>query len=129
MDREVIATDKAAAAVGPYSQGVKSGGFTFTVGQIVLDPRTDKLIEGDITLQTRRAMDNIRRILEAGGSLLSHVLETAVFLANISDFGEFNTAYAEFFTKVPSPARLTVGVGEISLGALMEIEAIAIVPQ
>lgn len=127
MEREIIATDKAPAAVGPYSQGVKWGGFIFTAGQIALDAGTGKLIEGDITVQTRQVMDNIKRILEAGGSSLNHVVKTTVFLANLSRFAEFNKAYAEFFTEVAPPARVTVGVSEIPLGALIMIGAIAIV--
>jgi len=126
MEREIITTWKAPAAIGPYSQAVKTGGFVFTAGQIALDPATGKLVEGDITAQTRRVLENIAAILEAAGSALSCVVKTTVFLRRLEDFKAFNAAYSEFFPVNP-PARLTIGAGDIPLGALVEIDATAVV--
>jgi 2-iminobutanoate/2-iminopropanoate deaminase len=107
---------------------VRAGDFVFVAGQLALDPETGKLIGDDIISQTRHTMRNIAAVLEAANSSLDLVVKTTVFLRDIGDFKAFNAAYAEFFPENP-PARLTVGAGDIFLGALVEIEAIALVKE
>ena len=125
MERRIIHTDNAPKAIGPYSQAVRTGEFIFTAGQIPLDPATMKLVEGDITIQTRRALTNLSNVLEAAGSSLSRVLKTTVFLADFGDFAAMNAVYAEFFGEQP-PARSTIQAAKLPAGALVEIEAVAI---
>ncbi len=125
MDKHKIHTDKAPQAVGPYSQGIAAGDFIFCAGQAALDPATMKLVEGDIQAQTRRVLENLRAVLEAGGSDLDHVVKTIVFLTDMANFKAMNEVYATYFTGTP-PARSTVGVKELPLGAIVEIELIAI---
>jgi 2-iminobutanoate/2-iminopropanoate deaminase len=125
MERRIIHTENAPKAVGPYSQAVRTGEFIFCAGQIPLDPATMKLVEGDITVQTRRVLTNLSNVLEAAGSSLSRVLKTTVFLADLNDFQAMNAVYAEFFGAQP-PARSTIQAGRLPAGALVEIEAIAI---
>ena len=125
MKRQVIATDAAPKAIGPYSQAVWAGELLFCAGQIPLDPATMKLVEGDITVQTRRALTNLSSVLEAAGSSLSRVLKTTVFLSDFNDFQAMNAVYAEFFGAHP-PARSTIQAARLPAGALVEIEAIAI---
>ena len=126
MKREVIATRKAPGAVGPYSQAIRLGDFVFTAGQLAFDPATGKLVEGGIEEQTRQVLRNIAAVLEAAGSSLARVVKTTVFLKDMGDFKAMNEVYAEFFANEP-PARSTVAV-DLALGALVEIDAIAIVP-
>jgi 2-iminobutanoate/2-iminopropanoate deaminase len=126
MKREIIATEKAPAAVGPYSQAVRIGDFIYTAGQIALDPASGRLVEGGIKEQTRRALQNLATILEAAGSSLSQVVKTTVFLQDIAHFAEMNGVYAEFFPGDP-PARSAVQVAALPLGALVEIESVAAV--
>ncbi len=126
MKREVIATEKAPAAVGPYSQAIRVGDFVFTAGQLAIDPATGKLAEGGIEEQTRQVLRNIAAVLEAAGSSLDKVVKTTVFLKDMSDFKAMNQVYGEFFAGEP-PARLTVEVADLALGALLEIDAIAVV--
>ncbi len=125
-ERLVVATDRAPAAVGPYSQAIRVDHTVFTAGQIGLDPQSGQLVEGGIVAQTRQALQNLAAVLEAAGSSLQHVVKTTVFLANMDDFPEMNRVYAEFFPEAP-PARSTVEVSRLPLGALVEIEAIALV--
>lgn len=125
MERRIIHTDKAPKAIGPYSQAIRSGEFIFCAGQIPLDPATMKLVEGDITVQTRRVLTNLSNVLEAAGSSLSRVVKTTVFLADFNDFAAMNAVYAEFFGEQP-PARSTIQAGRLPAGALVEIEAIAV---
>lgn len=127
MSRQVIATAKAPAAVGPYSQAIKANGFVFTAGQLGLDPATGKLVEGDVTDQARQALKNLQAILEAAGSSLEQVVKVTVFLKDINDFKRVNEVYAEFFKASP-PARSAVQVAALPLGALVEIEAVAVAP-
>ncbi|MBC7242753.1 MAG: RidA family protein [Anaerolineae bacterium] len=127
MSRQVIATPKAPAAVGPYSQAIKANGFVFTAGQLGLDPATGKLVEGDVTDQARQALKNLQAILEAAGSSLEQVVKVTVFLKDINDFKRVNEVYAEFFTTQP-PARSAVQVAALPLGGLVEIEAVAVAP-
>lgn len=126
MKREVIATKEAPAAVGPYSQAIRVGDWVFTAGQLAIDPATGKFIGGEIEVQTRQVLKNIAAVLDAAGSSLDKVIKTTVFLKDIGDFKAMNQVYAEFFTHEP-PARSTVEVANLPLGALVEIEAIAIV--
>ncbi len=125
MERQVIHTDHAPKAIGPYSQALRSGDIIFTAGQIPLDPATMKLVEGDITVQTRQVLNNLKHVLEAAGSGLGGVLKTTVFLANFDDFQAMNAVYAEFFGEQP-PARSTIQAARLPAGALVEIEAVAI---
>ena len=125
MKREVISTDKAPAAVGPYSQAVRAGDFVFAAGQVAIDPAAGKLIGGDVAAQTRQALTNLSAVLAAAGSSLDRVVKTTVFLKDIGDFKAMNAVYAEFFPSDP-PARSTIEVAALPLGALVEIEAIAV---
>jgi len=126
MKRKIIHTDKAPAAVGPYSQAVKSKRMIFTAGQIPLDPATGKLVEGGIEEQTRQALANLKAVLKAAGSGMNAVMKTTVFLLDMGEFAAMNAVYAEFFPKNP-PARSAVQVAALPLGARVEIEAIALV--
>ncbi|MBC7249437.1 MAG: RidA family protein [Anaerolineae bacterium] len=126
MSREVISTPKAPAAVGPYSQAIRVDNLVFTAGQVAIDPQQGKLIEGDVAAQTRQVLTNLSAVLEAAGSSLSQVLKTTVFLKDIHDFAAMNAVYAEFFPQNP-PARSAVQVAALPLGALVEIEAVALV--
>jgi 2-iminobutanoate/2-iminopropanoate deaminase len=125
VDRQIVATEEAPAAVGPYSQAVCAGGFVFTAGQIGLDPATGKLVGDDVASQTRRALENLEAILEAAGSCLCHAIKTTVYLADIADFGAMNAVYAEFFPEEAPPARATLQAAALPLGARVEIEVVA----
>lgn len=125
MPKQVISTDNAPAAVGAYSQGIIANGFVFTAGQIPLIPGTSDLRDGGIQAQTRQSLNNVKGVLEAAGSGMDKVVKTTVFLADINDFAEFNAVYSEFFPENP-PARSTVGAGGLPVGALVEIEALAL---
>ena len=125
MPKQVISTDKAPAAVGAYSQGIIANGFVFTAGQIPLIPGTSSLREGGIQAQTRQSLNNVKGVLEAAGSGMDKVVKTTVFLADINDFAAFNAVYSEFFPHDP-PARSTVQAGGLPVGALVEIEAVAL---
>jgi 2-iminobutanoate/2-iminopropanoate deaminase len=119
-----IATSHAPAAIGPYSQAVRTGKFLFGSGQIALDPATGQLIEGDVAAQTRRVMQNIAAVLDAAELTFGHVVKTTVFLTNINDFVAVNAVYGEYFPSDP-PARSTVAVAALPRGAAVEIEIIA----
>jgi 2-iminobutanoate/2-iminopropanoate deaminase len=125
LKREIIATQKAPAAIGPYSQGVQIGDLIYTAGQIPLVPGTGKLIEGGIEEQTRQVLQNLANILEAAGSSLAHVVKTTIFVTNLGDFAAINQVYGSFFAGDP-PARSTVQVAALPMGANVEIEAVAI---
>ena len=124
MEKQIIATDKAPAAIGPYSQGVRIGDLIYTAGQAGLVPGTKEFAGPDIESQTRRTLENIKAILKAGGSCMKHVLKTTVFMMDLGEFARMNAVYAEFFPEHP-PARSTVQVPAIPLGARVEIEAVA----
>jgi 2-iminobutanoate/2-iminopropanoate deaminase len=124
IKKEPIATDRAPAAVGPYSQGVKAGDFCFSAGQLGLVPGTKEFAGDDIESQTRQALENLKAVVEAGGSCLEHVVKTTVFLADMGEFARMNAVYAEFFAEKP-PARSAVQVAALPLGGRVEIEAIA----
>jgi len=127
MRREAVRTDEAPKAIGPYEQGIKVNDFLFTSGQIAIDPKTGKLIEGDIAAQTRRVLENLKAVLRAGGTSLDRVVKATVYLADMKDFQRMNEVYAEYLGEV-KPARSTVGVAKLPLGALVEIELVAQVP-
>jgi len=123
--KQAVEAKNAPAAAGPYSHAIVAGGFVFTAGQAGLDPETRTLVAGGIQEQTRQALRNIQSILEAAGSSMANVVKTTVFLANMDDFAAMNKVYAEFFPTNP-PARTTVQAARIPLGALVEIEAVAV---
>jgi len=125
MDRNIVATDKAPGAVGPYSQAVIAGDLVYTAGTLGLDPSTGELVGQDIGKQTRQALTNIKSILEAAGSSLDKTVKLSVFLTDMENFGEMNGVYAEFFPSDP-PARTTVEIGPLPKGALVEIDAVAL---
>jgi len=125
MSRDVIATTGAPAAIGPYSQAIKANGFVFTAGQIPIDPETRQLVQGDIAVQTERVMQNLAAILDAAGSSLARVVKTTCYLVNLDDFAAFNDVYARYFTADP-PGRSTVQVARLPLGALVEVDCIAL---
>ncbi len=123
--KKVIHTDKAPAAIGPYSQAIHAGDLIFTSGQVALDPKTGKMVEGGIKEQARQVLENLKAILEAAGSDLSKVLKATVFLSDIKDFAQVNEIYAQYFP-VDKPARSAFQVGALPLGALVEIELVAL---
>jgi 2-iminobutanoate/2-iminopropanoate deaminase len=120
--RTIIATGQAPQAVGPYSQAVASEGFVFLSGQIALDPATNQLVEDDIVLQTERVFENLKAVLEAGGSSLARALK--VYLREMSDFAKMNEVYARYFPAAP-PARSTIQAAALPRGARVEIDLIA----
>ena len=126
MTRDIIATENAPGAVGPYSQAIRTDQFVFTAGQIPLDPATGKLVTGPIEDQTRQVLDNIRAVLTAAGTGLDRVVKMTVFMTDFSDFQRMNAVYAEYFPKAP-PARSAIQVAALPLGADIEIEAIALI--
>jgi 2-iminobutanoate/2-iminopropanoate deaminase len=127
MSKTVIATDKAPAAIGPYSQGVRAGNLLFTAGQAGVDPATQQVVAGGIAEQTARTFENLKAILEAGGSSLAQVVKATVFLKNINDFAAMNAVYSEYFGQAaaPLPARTTVEAARLPKDVLVEIELIA----
>ena len=125
--RDAVHSDAAPKAVGPYSQGMKAAGFLFTSGQIPLDPATGKLVPGGIDEQTRRVLENLRAVLAAAGATFDDVVKTTIYLTNLSDFATVNTIYASYFGSTP-PARSTVQVAALPLGASVEIDMIARAP-
>jgi 2-iminobutanoate/2-iminopropanoate deaminase len=125
MNKEVIATANAPKAIGPYEQAIKVGEFVYISGQIPLDPKTGNLVDGDIEVQTRRVMENLKAILEAAGSSPERVVKATVFLKNIGDFAAMNEIYAEYLGAA-KPARSTVAVADLPRGALVEIDLIAL---
>jgi 2-iminobutanoate/2-iminopropanoate deaminase len=125
VNKQIIATDKAPAAVGPYSQGVRAGDFIFTAGQLGIVPGTKEFAGPDIEAQTRQALENLKAVLEAGGSCLERVVKTTVFLQDIGEFARMNAVYAEFFPEGP-PGRSAVQVAALPLGGRVEIEAVAL---
>ena len=126
MTRESVQTDKAPKAIGPYEQAIKANGFIYTAGQIPIDPKTANLVEGDISAQTRQVLENLKAVLEAGGSALDRVVKATVFLKNMADFAAMNEVYAQYLGSA-KPARSTVAVAELPRGALIEIDLVALV--
>lgn len=122
--KKVLATEKAPAAIGPYSQGVRGGDYVFVSGQLPIDPATGAFAGEEIGAQTRQSLTNIKSILESSGLSMDHVVKTTVLLKNIGDFAAMNEVYATFF-KGDCPARAAFGVAALPKDALVEIEAIA----
>ncbi len=122
---QVIQTDQAGAPVGPYSQGIKAGGFVFVAGEKGIDPKTNQIVPGGIEAETRRTLENIKAVLEAGGSSMDRVVSTFVFMTDLSEFSQMNDIYAEYFTVNP-PGRTTVEVKSLPAGAGVEITAYAL---
>ena len=122
--KKVIATDKAPAAVGPYSQAIRAGSFLFCSGQLPIDPSTGQFVEGGVEQQAEQVLRNVKAVLEGAGYSLSDVIKATVFAVNMADFAAVNGVYAKFFEKEP-PARSFVEVGALPKGALVEVEVVA----
>lgn len=123
--KKIISTDKAPAAIGPYSQGVKAGGFLFLSGQIALDPKTMAVVGEDAATQTEQALKNMKAALESQGLDFSDVVKTTVFIKDMNDFGKINEIYGKYFTK-DAPARSCVEVARLPKDVLVEVEAIVL---
>jgi 2-iminobutanoate/2-iminopropanoate deaminase len=122
--KKIISTTKAPAAIGPYSQAVKVGNLIYTSGQLPIDAATGSFPEGGIKEQTRQSLTNVKAILEEAGASMANVVKTTVFMADMNDFADMNSVYAEFFAE-PYPARSAVAVKTLPKGALVEIEVVA----
>ena len=122
--KNVISTSKAPAAIGPYSQAIQVGNLVYTSGQLPIDPATGQFPEGGIKEQTRQSLTNVKAILEGAGLSMASVVKTTVFMADMDDFAEMNSVYAEFFSE-PYPARSAVAVKTLPKNALVEIEVVA----
>lgn len=127
MEKRPIRTDQAPAAIGPYEQGIRVGGFLFTSGQIALDPKTGEFLEGEIEQETERVLKNIEAILKADGLSLADVVKTTVYLVNLAHFTRMNRVYEEKF-QGNKPARACVQVAALPKGAKVEIDAVAVAP-
>ena len=125
MTREIISTERAPKAIGPYVQAIKANGIVYTAGQIPIDPKTGDFVAGGITEQTRQVLENLKAVLEASGTSLNHVVKANVFLKNIGDFVAMNEVYAEFLGDA-KPARSTVAVADLPRNALVEIDFVAL---
>jgi len=125
MSKEIIATDRAPAAIGPYSQAVRANGFVFLSGQIPLDPATGQMVDGDIEAQTRRVMQNLEAVLAAAGTSFDKVVRATIYLVDLADFAKVNAIYGERFPNAP-PARATVQVAALPRGSKVEIDLVAI---
>jgi 2-iminobutanoate/2-iminopropanoate deaminase len=124
MRKDIIATEEAPKAIGPYSQAVRVGTLVFLSGQIPLDPATGEVVTGDITAQTRRVMDNLSAVLRAAGVSLTEVVKSTIYLTDLGDFAKVNDVYGSYFPSEP-PARATVQVAALPRGASIEIDMIA----
>jgi 2-iminobutanoate/2-iminopropanoate deaminase len=126
MSKRIVRTEEAPQAIGPYSQAVVAAGFVYTAGQLALDPHTGQLVPGDVRIQTKRVMENIKVILESAGSSLAEVVKTTIFLRDMNDFGAMNEIYGSYFQEDP-PARSTVQVAKLPRDGAVEIEVVALV--
>ena len=126
MSRTPIRTEKAPAAIGPYSQAVRCGGLVFLSGQIPLDPATGQLVDGDIAAQTRRVFDNLKAVCAAAGGSLDGIVRAGIFLTDLGNFAAVNAVMAEYFSE-PYPARSTIQVSGLPRGAQVEVDAILVV--
>jgi 2-iminobutanoate/2-iminopropanoate deaminase len=124
VSKEVISTPNAPAAIGPYSQAVRTGNLIFVSGQIPLDPATGQVVRGDIGTQTQQVLENLAAILEAAGSSLAKVVKTTVYLRDLEEFGRMNEIYGQFFAG-NAPARATVQVARLPRDAAIEIDVVA----
>ena len=122
---DIVATDRAPKAIGPYSQAVRANGFVFLSGQIALDPQTQQIVEGNASMQTERVLENLKAIVEAAGSSMRHVVKTTVFLADFGDYAAMNEVYSRYFSQNP-PARSTVESSRLPRNVLVEIDLIAL---
>ena len=127
MNKEIISTSNAPKAIGPYSQAVKVGRFVHTAGQIAIDPETSQIVEGGVAAQAEQVMKNLQAVLKAAGTNLDNVVKTTIFLRYMKDFSAVNEVYGKFFGE-GKPARSTVAVSALPLQVLLEIEAMALVP-
>jgi 2-iminobutanoate/2-iminopropanoate deaminase len=125
--RQEVRTDEAPAPVGPYSQAIRAGDLVYASGQIPLDPASGEKVEGEIEDEARQVLANLKAVLEAAGSGMDRVVKATVYLTDLSLFPRVNAVYAEAFDVDPAPARVTVGVSALPLGAQVEIDAIALV--
>lgn len=125
MDRDIIHTDRAPAAIGPYSQAVRVGDTVYLSGQIPLDPGSGLLVEGDIAAQARRAFDNLRAVCDAAGGSLDRIVRLGLYLTDLSHFAAVNTVMSEYFNS-PFPARSTVQVSALPRGAQFEVDAVMV---
>ena len=123
--KKIVSTDKAPKAIGPYSQAVRIESLVYTAGQVGLDPVSGELVQGGLKAQTRQVLTNLQNVLEAAGSGLKFVIKTTVFLKDMNDFAGMNEIYAEYFPEHP-PARSTIAVAGLPKGAMVEIEAVAL---
>ena len=123
--KTIVQTEKAPAAIGPYSQAVKAGGFVFLSGQVALDPASGQVVEGDVRAQTERVLKNLQAVLAAAGSSLAAVVKATVFLADMNDFAAMNEVYGRFFSSDP-PARATVQAARLPKDVQVEIDLIAL---
>lgn len=126
--RQRVQTDNAPAAIGPYSQAIKAGGFVFVSGQVAFDPKTGEFVPGGVAEQTEQVLKNVAAVLEASGSSLDQVVKTTVFLADMKEFSAMNEVYARFFSE-PPPARATVAAAGLPRDARVEIEVVALVSE
>ena len=126
MSVRIVHTDKAPAAIGPYSQGIVAGNFLFTAGQIALDPATGQIVQGDVTAQTERVLTNLTAVLESAGTSWADVVKTTVYLQDMADFPRVNEVYGRMIGDA-RPARSTVQVSGLPRGVLVEIDAVAMV--
>jgi 2-iminobutanoate/2-iminopropanoate deaminase len=124
---EIVHSDKAPKALGPYSQGIKAGGFLYTAGQGGIDPQSGQIVSGGVEAETRQVWNNLKAVLEAGGSSLASVVKVNVYMVDLNDFSKMNAVYAEFFPEV-KPARTTVQVAALPRGLLVEIDCVAVLP-
>lgn len=124
--KEIVSTDQAPGAIGPYSQAIKAGNFVFVSGQIPIDPQTGEFVSGAVSEQSEQVLKNLSAVLEAAGSSLNNVVKTTVFLADMNDFAAMNEVYARFFSE-NKPARATVEAARLPRDAKVEIECIALV--
>jgi 2-iminobutanoate/2-iminopropanoate deaminase len=124
MEHQVIHTDQAPKAIGPYSQAIRIGNFVFSAGQLGLDPATGNIVAGGIEAETRRSLQNLSAVLQAAGTSMANVVKTTVFLKDMNDFQKMNTVYGEFFSSNP-PARSTVQVARLPKDGSVEIEVVA----
>ena len=122
---DTVATDKGPRAIGPYSQAVRANGFVFLSGQIALDPKTQQIVEGGVSLQTERVLENLKAILVAAGSSIDRVVKTTVFLADMNEFGVMNEVYSRYFVNNP-PARSTIEASRLPRNVRVEIDLIAL---
>ena len=123
--KQVIETNQAPAAIGPYSQAIRVGHMVFCSGQVALDPKTQEMVEGGVEDQTRQVLNNLKAVIEASGLTMAHVVKTTVYLADFDDYGIVNRIYAEYFTG-DAPARAAIAVKTLPKNARVEIDAIAV---